>query len=463
MPTLLIIEDEVNLANNIAEFMRRREWDVEIAHTAEDGLARVAGIAPDVVLLDFNLPRMDGLATLDILRERDPQARVIMITGRSSVQLAVDAMKAGAVDFLVKQLSLVNAHELLERTVRDVRLHRRIEYHHSRDRSTTAHLLGESPAMLTLKARIRQVASMEPVDGGAPPAILIMGETGSGKELVARACHYESGRREGPFIELNCAAIPANLLESELFGHERGAFTDARERKIGLFEAADQGTLFLDEVSEMDVAVQVKLLKFLDDHRMRRLGSVQDRRVDVRVIAATNRPLQQLEREGSFRADLLHRLSVIRLALPPLRERGADIALLANRFVATIGTRYGKPELMLSREAVQLLETHPWPGNVREMRNVIEQAVVTCEEPVLDVSAISPPAVMTQPMTPDLMSAAEPVGDALANAEREVILRALENCNWNVLQTARLLGVSRDTIRYRMRRHELRRRLPDPG
>jgi DNA-binding NtrC family response regulator len=182
----------------------------------------------------------------------------------------------------------------------------------------------------------------------------------------------------------------------------------------------------------------------------------------VRVIAATNRPLQQLEREGSFRTDLLHRLSVIRLALPPLRERGADIALLANRFVATIGTRYGKPELMLSREAVQLLETHPWPGNVRELRNVIEQAVVTCEEPVLDVSAISLPAVMPQSMAPDQTSA-EPVGDALANAEREVILRTLENCNWNVLQTARLLGVSRDTIRYRMRRHDLRRALPDPG
>jgi transcriptional regulator with PAS, ATPase and Fis domain len=317
--------------------------------------------------------------------------------------------------------------------------------------------------MLTLKARIRQVASVEPIDGDAAPAILIIGETGSGKELVARACHYESEslRREGPFIEVNCAAIPVNLLESELFGYERGAFTDARERKIGLIEAADHGTLFLDEVSEMGAEVQAKLLRFLDDHRMRRLGGVRDRHVDVRVVAATNRPLEQLERAGTFRLDLLHRLSVIRLTLPPLRQRGKDIALLANRFVAALGARYGKPGLTLSLEAVQRLEAHPWPGNVRELRNVLEQVVVTCDEAVLDVSDIRLPAVMSKSMAPDLTPAAQAGGDALANAEREVILRALENCNWNVLQAAHLLGVSRDTLRYRLRRHDLRRPLPD--
>ncbi len=457
MPTLLIIEDEVHLAGNIAEYMRRRGWDAEIALTAEDGISRVSSIAPDVILLDFNLPRMDGLATIDILRERDPQARVIMMTGRSSVQLAVDAMKAGAVDFLVKPLSLGAVNELLQRVVRDVRLQRRVDYHHAREHSTADRLIGDSKAMLALKAHIRQVALAAPVDGGVGPSILIIGETGCGKELVARACHYESRRRGAPFIEVNCAAIPANLLESELFGYERGAFTDARERKIGLIEAAEHGTLFLDEISEMDPAVQAKLLKFLDDHRMRRLGGVHDRYVNVRIIAATNRPIEQLERQGSFRADLLHRLSVIRLLLPPLRQRGSDIAQLARHFVAEIGARYSKPQLAISSEAIDMLEAYDWPGNVREMRNVLEHAVVTTDGDLIEAANISLPTILSGWPTPVTPAAADSGGNALSNAEREVILQALESCNWNVVKTARLLGVTRDTLRYRLRRHGLQR------
>jgi DNA-binding NtrC family response regulator len=457
MPTVLIIEDEVHLAGNIAEYMRRRGWDAEIALTAEEGLSRVSSIAPDVILLDFNLPRMDGLATIDILRERDPQARVVMMTGRSSVQLAVDAMKAGAVDFLVKPLSLQAVNELLQRVVRDVRLQRRVDYHHAREHSTTDRLIGDSKAMLALKAHIRQVASAEPVDGGAGPSILIFGETGCGKELVARACHYESRRRNAPFIEVNCAAIPANLLESELFGYERGAFTDARERKIGLIEAAEHGTLFLDEISEMDSAVQAKLLKFLDDHRMRRLGGLHDRHVNVRVIAATNRPIERLERQGSFRADLLHRLSVIRLLLPPLRQRGSDIAQLARHFVAEIGARYSKSQMGISSEAIQMLEAYDWPGNVREMRNVLEHAVVTTDGAMIEAANISLPTLLSGWSTPEPSATAESGGNALSNAEREVILQALESCEWNVVKTARLLGVTRDTLRYRLRRHGLQR------
>jgi two-component system, NtrC family, response regulator AtoC len=457
MPSLLLIEDEDTLAKNVQRYLARHGWDVELAGTAENGLAQLAKLQPDVVVLDFQLPGMDGLVALATIRERDPDARVVMITGQGSVQLAVDAMKAGAADFLPKPLVLADLKRILDKLTGEGRMRNALAYYRSRDQGCLPKITGESAPMLELKERIRLVLRAEAGDTGGPaPAILVTGETGSGKELVARACHAESRRRDGPFIEINCAAIPANLLEAELFGYERGAFTGAAERKIGLIEAADGGTLFLDEIGEADAATQAKLLKVVEEQRIRRVGSVQERRVDVRVIAATNQLLEGRAREGRFRPDLLYRLRVIELKVPPLRARGADIILLANRFLEEFAKRYGKSGISFTPAALDRLTRHDWPGNVRELRNLIEQSVMLARSASIDYSDLGLPAVET-------CARAAPEAEApqetleLAQVERDLLRQALERTGWNVTQAARILGITRDTLRYRIEKHGLAR------
>jgi transcriptional regulator with PAS, ATPase and Fis domain len=344
---------------------------------------------------------------------------------------------------------------VLDKLVKDTRLRKEVEYYHARDAGTLDQLVGECRDITGLKTRIRRVVQMESTDGNSPPSILITGETGCGKELVARACHYESPRRDGPFIEVNCAAIPANLLESELFGHERGAFTDAGERKIGLIEAADGGTLFLDEIGEAEPAIQAKMLKVLEDQRIRRLGSVQERRVDVRVIAATNQLLEQRVTEGRFRADLLYRLRVIHFVVPPLRERGTDIGLLANRFLDQFARRYGKAALKFTPAAIAALSAYSWPGNVRELRNIVEQTVLIVQHDTIDATDLSLPQITPPAAIETAPTLAE--GIELATVELDLIRQALEKTGWNITQAARMLGISRDTLRYRMEKHRLTR------
>jgi DNA-binding NtrC family response regulator len=455
VPTLFLIEDEETFAKNAAAYLSRYGWDVEIAASAEDALERLAAVGPDVIVLDFNLPGMNGLQALNVLRERDPEARVVMLTGHASIQLAVDAMKAGSAEFLPKPVALAELRGMVDKLAGYGRARRELNYYHQRDAEGLDRLVGESAVILELKRRIRSVVQNEPAQGdGLPPSILITGETGTGKEIVARACHFESRRRDRPFVEVNCASIPANLLESELFGHERGAFTDARERKTGLFEAADGGSIFLDEIGEADLSVQAKLLKVLEDQRIRRVGGVTERRVDVRIIAATNRDLEARVQEGSFRADLLYRLRVILLALPALRVRGEDIALLAAAFLRRAARRYAKPGLVFSVDALEKLTQYPWPGNVREMRNVLEQTVLLAGEKTVQAADIVLPDV-----APDPAAAAQGIAEGveLATVERDLIRQALDKCGGNVTQSARLLGISRDTLRYRMGKHGLTR------
>jgi DNA-binding NtrC family response regulator len=413
-----------------------------------------------VVIVDFQLPGMDGLDVIRALRKIDTEVRCIMVTGHASVPVAVDAMKAGSMDLLTKPVSLASLKAVVDRALAERGTRRALEYYQKKeaDESTLAALAGESAAMQALRDLVRTVAMAEPADGTPGAPILVQGETGTGKELVARACHYAGPRAKAPFVEINCAALPANLIEGELFGHEKGAFTDAQARKIGLIEAADGGTLFLDEIGELDLSLQAKLLRVLENLRIRRLGALQDRQVNVRIVCATNRDLDQMVETGRFRSDLLYRLRVFTIAVPPLRQRGDDAVLLATRFTAQVAQRYGRPPPALSAGAREALRAHPWPGNVRELRNVMERAVLLCHADTLEAADLAlvprpaPSAARTAELPP-----AGPAGASLEAVERQHLLQALEQAEWNVTRAARLLDVSRDTLRYRIEKHGLTR------
>ncbi len=461
---VLIVEDEAVLAKNILIFLERHDYEVRVAASAEAGLELLEEMRPDAVLLDFSLPGMNGLQALARIHAFDPGIHVLIFTGHGNVEMAVEAMKAGAFDFLTKPVALSKLRLLLEKAIGQRRRDSALDYYQKRDAqsATPGGLLGESEPMRALKQTLRQLleaeARMRDADG---PAVLVLGETGTGKEVVARALHFNGPRHDKPFVELNCAALPAHLLESELFGHERGAFTDARERKLGMVETAEGGTLFLDEIGDMDIALQAKLLKLLEEKVVRRIGSLREQKVNVRIVAATHRPLEALVREGRFRADLYFRLSVIQVRLPPLRERGGDILLLAQHFLRHHAARYGKPVPTLDATAENTLLRHAWPGNVRELRNVIEQAVL------LDTHG----TIMSRQLALSQLGSAQPA-DAMRHAlrasvthvpaeltlpemERQALVKALQQSDGNVTRAARELGITRDTLRYRMEKHAL--------
>ena len=467
MPAILIIEDEAILAKNLASYLERNGFEARVAGSAEAGLKALDEFLPDALLLDYNLPGMDGLELLGEIRRRDPQAKVVMLTGHGSTELAVQAMKAGAADYLSKPVALSEVKLVLERVLSLNRMEGALAYYREREAVTSGlgRLLGESPAMSALKQTLRQLIEAEQnIVDGAGPAVLVTGETGTGKELVARAIHFDGARRARPFIEVNCASIPSALLESELFGYERGAFTDAKQRKLGLLEAADGGTMFLDEVSEIDLATQAKLLKLLEDKRIRRLGGLREQQIDVRFIAASNRDLEQMTREGRFRADLYFRLRIVHIVVPPLRERDGDVLVLAAHFLREHGARYGRPYLRLSEQAKRALLSYAWPGNVRELRNAIEQAVLLARGESIEAAqfpnhdtraSVSPPP--TNAATGESTAQALPEPNMnLGEVERDLLMQALTRTRWNVARAAQLLGVSRDTLRYRMEKYRVK-------
>ncbi|MDQ6618152.1 MAG: sigma-54 dependent transcriptional regulator [Pseudomonadota bacterium] len=462
-PAILIIEDERTLAKNIATYLTRSGYEARVAESGEVGLAELDVLRPEAIILDYALPGINGLEVLQKIKQWDSGVPVIMMTGHGSELIAVEAMKAGAHDYLTKPVVLSELLLVIEKVLGQERREQELEYHRRRVASDAGleHLIGESSPMRELKNALRQLLAAEAdLAGDDAPAVLITGETGTGKELVARALHYEGQRAGQPFLEINCSTLPADLLEAELFGYERGAFTDAKERKLGLVEAASGGTLFLDEVGDMDVRVQAKLLKLLEDKTVRRLGSVREQKANVRIVAATNRDLHAAVRHGQFRADLLFRLNIVHLHVAPLRERGDDIERLALHYLAVHMRRYRKRQ-RLADAAIAAIASYSWPGNVRELRNVIEQAVIMSSSEVIGPSDLR---LVDVGRNTTATSRVESTGEGtaasndlnLGDVERDLLVRALAQTHGNVTQAARLLGVSRDTLRYRIEKYNLK-------
>jgi DNA-binding NtrC family response regulator len=451
--TVLIVDDERTLARAVKAFLIESGYEAEVAPDAEQALGRLETLRPDVVFSDMRLPGMNGIELLRRIREFDPAIAVIIMTAYGTIEGAVEAVKLGAFDYLKKPVDLEELKLLADRALEHSHLQLELSYHRRRAASEVpfASVLGESPAMRAVLEQARQIAALNET-----PPVLIMGETGTGKGLVARTIHAGSGRASRPFIEVNCTALPATLMEAELFGHERGAFTDAKESRMGLFEAAEGGFLFLDEVGDVELSLQGKLLKAVEERTVRRVGGNRDRKIDVRILAATNRDLERESQRERFRRDLYFRLAVILLRLPPLRDRGEDVLTLAEYFLRRFSAKYGKPVERLDPRARDRLLAYPWPGNVRELSHVIERAVLWSKGPLLDVEhlALEVPAELVDGAgTPVPDRAPRPAGMDLEQWERTLIEQALREADGNQTRAAQRLGISRDTLRYRLKKY----------
>jgi DNA-binding NtrC family response regulator len=461
IPAVLIVEDERVLALAMSDYLSRHGFEPTVAGSGEAALDAIHHAEPDLIVLDYQLPGIDGLEVLREVRQRAPQAAVVMLTAHGGVKTAVEAMRAGAFDYLTKPVDLEELALVLGRARSHARLERELRLLQDKPArgAPLERIVGTSEATRSLRAQVERLAGLDQGPGGAPP-VLISGETGTGKGLVARTIHDLSPRAERPFVEVNCGAIPAPLLESEMFGYERGAFTDARAAKPGLFEAADGGTLFLDEIGAMPLELQVKLLKAIEDRSVRRLGGLRQKTVDVRIVAATNGDLDRAAQEGTFRADLLYRLKVLTLVLVPLRERSEDVVPLAQHFLGEAGRRYRRPR-RLTGAAEASLRAYGWPGNVREVANVIERAVLLHEGDDIGTDVLGLPS-LARAGAPVEVGAGRGVrvdfsqgGVSLSELERTLIAEALKTSGGNRRRAAELLGISLETLRYRMEKHAL--------
>jgi len=450
MASILVIEDEAVLAQSLARALEQQGHDLLVADSGANALDGIQNRSLDLVLLDLRLPDASGLDLLPRILELEPRLPVILMTAYGTVQDAVEAMRRGARDYLQKPLDLEELRLLVDRVLAQQRQERELEYHRQKDVAQPAEVIGCDTQLQQIFEQVQRLADAN-LSPGERPTILLTGETGTGKCMMARAIHKILGG--GPFLELNCTALPAALVESELFGHERGTFTDAKTARSGLFEAADGGAIFLDEIGYIELGLQAKFLKVLEEKRVRRLGSTRDRVANVHVIAATNRDLGDAVQEGEFREDLLHRLRVLNFELPPLRERHDDLLTLARHFCTEIGHRYGARKRWLSPGAEALLEQYSWPGNIRELRNVVERAILVTAEDEIGTAAFPG---LTDGRTPSNSTVSLPAtGLELVEVERELIRQALARAEGNRTRAAELLGLTRDTLRYRIEKFEL--------
>jgi DNA-binding NtrC family response regulator len=441
---MLIVEDEPILRVTIADAMRKEGWEVSVAEDGAEGLVLFDRMEHDLVLADLMMPKMGGLEVLRRIKETSPDTTVVILTAHATVDRAVEAMRAGAADFITKpfsmeqlkvRLSNVCSHRVLRQ--QNLRLQEQLE-----ERYSFANIIGKS-------AKMQEVYDLITTVSKADVTVLIEGESGTGKELVANAIHYNSQRRSKPYIKVSCASLPETLIESELFGYERGAFTGANQRQIGRFEAADGGTLLLDEVGEIPLSVQVKLLRVLQERRIERLGSTRPRDVDVRIISASLRSLEEDVAEGGFREDLLFRINTVTIHLPPLRDRTEDIPLITRAFIKEFSASTGNPVEEVADEVWEALEAHQWPGNVRELRNVLERAVLFCTNGRLTLEELPPQLRQLRGRKGHRRSAAPkvvPLEEAVRDAEVSAIRRALEASGGHRSEAAKMLGISRKTL-----------------
>lgn len=445
---LLLIDDEPRVRASL-KMVLEPLYDIAQASDGPEGLDIFRKEGPDLVLLDIVLPGTDGLAVLQMLRTERKSTPVVMLTGTKSVKTAVDAMKLGAADYLSKPFDVDELRIVIDRALNSSELEQEVTQLRAQvvKRYAFHNLIGKSQGMQEIYAKIEQVADSR-------TTVLITGESGTGKELVAKALHYNSSRRERPFVALNCAALPETLIESELFGHEKGSFTDATARRVGQFELANTGTLFLDEIGDLSPITQAKLLRVIQEREFTRIGGVQPIKVDVRIVAATNKNLDDLVRKGLFREDLYYRINVISLYLPPLRERPEDIPLIANHFLEKRLEEAQRPPIEFGKEALELLTRYPWPGNVRELENFIEQAFIWSQHATEITPEHLPTSMKSTSRSPslrdDTLAGRMSLEKAVMEFEREIILDALKRTNYVQTHAANLLGISRRMLKYRM-------------
>ena len=445
--TILVVDDEALIRWSLAERLKAEGYDVLEAETGRAALDKLPeGV--DLILLDYRLPDTDGVTVLRKAKEFDQDILVILLTAYASVETAVEAMKLGAYHFANKPFNLDEVSATVERALETTRLRR--EVRQSRTNAARPYnlqsVVGASPAITTLRHLVARVA-VSPAS-----TVLLTGESGTGKDLVAKVIHYASDRSSKPFMNITCSALPEQLLESELFGHERGAFTDARMQKKGLLETADGGTVFLDEIGEMTPGLQAKLLRFLEEKSFKRVGGSSDIRVDVRIVAATNRDLEKEVEKHQFRADLFFRLNVLPISMPPLRAHADDIPLMVEYFIDGFNTEFRKRVLGATPAAYALLQSYGWPGNVRELRNVIERAMLLSDGDRLDARDFS---AMAKAVSAGNEFELPATGVDLEQLERSLLIQALSRCHGNQTRAGGLLGLNRDQIRYRIEKFGL--------
>src|SRR5512136_361984 len=447
---ILVVDDEQLIRWSIEQNLKKQGYEIITACDGEEALKLVREEQPELILLDIQMPGISGLEVLEKVKEIDEDIVVIMVTAQGGLETAVNAMRLGAYDYINKPFNLDELAIVIRKALENSSLRREVAGLRSEHKKVgPPNIIGASRHMKNVLAMMDKVAKSEAA------TVLVQGESGTGKELVAKWLHYKSNRADKPFVAINCASVPATLLESELFGHEKGSFTDAKVTKKGLFELADDGTVLLDEIGDMEVGMQAKLLRFLEDRTFRRIGGSKVIPVDVRIISATNKDLLKAIEEKIFRNDLYYRIQVIPIFLPPLRERKEDIIYLANHFIETFNKEFNKHVNGISGMAEKMLTEYNWPGNIRELKNVIERAIILGNEETLLLEHLPLEIVAkssTATVQPTTTFKLPPEGVDIEEVEKELIRQALENCDWNQSKAAKKLNLGVDAFRYRMKK-----------